>query len=202
MFTELKALLERRSLTITVAAVHEDQIRVNVIPHCRPEDTKVNGQISYSHKDHVARIPEAAVKALTTPISLTGTAEEIDSRLSAVLLEFVESHTQLQGSFDRASMEIAEAAKAIDERNKARLKSKAASSKSEAKTYPKTKPDDDNSKAADTLPLWWTNSSVLPPGGPAPNSSPVVAPGDGSQATNESEKTQEVASKVSKSSNT
>ena len=82
MFKELQPLLAKRSLTITVAALNGEQIRVNVIPHSRPEDTKVNEQIKYSHKDEVAAIPDAAVKALTTPISLTGTAEEIDAKLS------------------------------------------------------------------------------------------------------------------------
>ena len=67
MFSELYPLLAQRSLTITIAALSEGQIRVNVIPHPRPEDTKVNEQITYAHKDEVARIPEAAIKALTTP---------------------------------------------------------------------------------------------------------------------------------------
>jgi len=49
--------------------LNEGQIRVNVIPHVRPEDTKVNEQITYVHKDEVARIPDAAVKALTMPVS-------------------------------------------------------------------------------------------------------------------------------------
>ena len=65
MFTELKTLLARRSLTITVAALAEDQIRVNVVPHSLPEDTKANEQIKYSHKDEVAAIPNDAIKALT-----------------------------------------------------------------------------------------------------------------------------------------
>ncbi len=45
MFKELEPLLAKRSLTITVAALVAKQIRVNVIPHSRPEDTKVNEQI-------------------------------------------------------------------------------------------------------------------------------------------------------------
>ena len=201
MFTELKSLLERRSLTITVAALHEDQIRVNVIPHSRPEDTKINEQITYSHKDEVARIPEAAVKALTTPISLSGTAEEIDLRLASVLLEFVESHAQLQGSFDRASSEIAEAVRAIDERNKAKSKSKAASSKSDTKSDAKNKSDGVPSKAEDTLPLWWTNSSVSPPGVGAPQSGSVVAQPDGTVESKRSAETQEVTGNVGESHN-
>jgi len=111
MFKELEVLLEKRSVTLTIAALGQGQIRVNVIPHSRPEDTKVNEGIKYSHKDEVAAIPDLAIKALTTPISLTGTAEEIDEKLSSVLLQFVESHTQLQATFDRASAEISEAVK-------------------------------------------------------------------------------------------
>lgn len=169
MFAELYPLLAQRSLTITIAALSEGQIRVNVIPHSRPEDSKVNEQITYAHKDEVARIPDAAIKALTTPISLTGTAEEIDLRLSAVLLEFVEAHTQLQGSFDRASAEISNAVKAIDERNKNKAKVKATTAKAEQKQDLKAKADD-KPKQDETLPLWWTNPSVAPPGTATPQS--------------------------------
>ena len=201
MFAELYPLLAQRSLTITVAALNEGQIRVNVIPHSRPEDTKVNEQITYSHKDEVARVPDAAIKALTMPISLTGTAEEIDLRLSSVLLEFVESHKELQGSFDRASSEIAEAVKAIDERNKTKSKSRTASSKSDTKPDAKNNSDGGPSKAEDTLPLWWTNSSVSPPGAAAPASAPVLAQADGSTGTEESKTIQEVTGNVGESHN-
>lgn len=142
MFKELEVLLAKRSLTITVAALAAGQIRVNVIPHSRPEDTKVNEQIKYTHKDEVAAIPDSSIKALTTPISLTGTAEEIDAKLADVLLQFVESHTQLQATFDRASIEISEAVKAIDERNKNKPKVKTTASKAEQKEDPKAKADD------------------------------------------------------------
>ena len=36
MFKELQSLLAKRSLTITVASLGEEQIRVNVITHSRP----------------------------------------------------------------------------------------------------------------------------------------------------------------------
>jgi PRTRC genetic system protein E len=133
MFRELQALLAKRSLTITVAALAAGQIRVNVIPHSRQEDTKVNEQIKYTHKEEVAAIPDSAIKALTTAISLTGTAGEIDAKLSDVLLQFVESHTQLQATFDRASTEISDAVKAIDERNRNKAKIKTSASKTEQK---------------------------------------------------------------------
>jgi PRTRC genetic system protein E len=163
MFKELQSLLAKRSLTITVSALGEEQIRVNVIPHSRPEDGKVNEQIRHSHKDEVAAIPDSAIKALTTPISLTGTAEEIDAKLSDVLLQFVESHMQLQATFDRASTEISDAVKAIDERNKNKPKAKTTASKEEQKEDPKAKAAD-KPKQDETLPLWWTNPSVQAPG--------------------------------------
>jgi PRTRC genetic system protein E len=194
MFTEIQPLLAKRSLTITVAALGEEQIRVNVIPHPRPEDTKVNEQVKYSHKDEVAPIPDAAVKALTTPISLTGTAEEIDAQLSGVLLQFVESHTQLQATFDRASTEISDAVKAIDERNK-KPKTKAAVAKAEQKEDAKAKQDDGKSNHEETLPLWWTDGSVQPPGvsaaTPAPPASATQA--EGSQSDGQSANLQEVS---------
>jgi hypothetical protein len=64
------------------------------------------------------------MKALTTPISITGTAKEIDAQFPAILSQYVESHVQLQETLDRANSEIAEAVKAIDERNKAKAKDK------------------------------------------------------------------------------
>lgn len=117
MFTELKKLIAKRSLTITVAVLDNEQIRVNVVPHARPDDNKVNEQIKYSNKSEVESVPEEAIKALTTPISITGTGEEIDAKFPAILSQYVESHVQLQETLDRASSEIAEAVKAIDERN-------------------------------------------------------------------------------------
>jgi PRTRC genetic system protein E len=195
MFKELQPLLANRSLTITVAALGEEQIRVNVIPHPRPEDAKVNEQLKYSHKDEIAPIPDAAIKAMTTPISLTGRAEEIDAKLAGVLLQFVESHTQLQATFDRASTEMSEAVKAIDERNKNKPKTKAAVAKAEQKEDAKAKPDDGKPKPEETLPLWWTDGSVQPPGvsaaTPAPPASAAHA--EGSQSESQSDNVQEVS---------
>jgi PRTRC genetic system protein E len=102
VFTELKKLIAKRSLTITVAVLDDEQIRVNVVPHARPADSKVNEQIKYSNKSEVASVPEEAIKALTTPISITGTAEEIDAKFPAILCDYLESHVRLQETLDRA----------------------------------------------------------------------------------------------------
>jgi PRTRC genetic system protein E len=158
MFTELRKLLANRSLTITVAVLENEQIRVNVVPHARQEDSKVNDQIKYSTKSEVASVPEDAIKALTTPISITGTAEEIDAKFPAILSQYVESHIQLQETLDRASSEIAEAVKAIDERNKSKANAKT------VKKEEKSKSEEPKPKADETLPLWWTDRTAAAPG--------------------------------------
>jgi PRTRC genetic system protein E len=168
MFTELRKLLTKRSLTITVAVLENEQIRVNVVPHARQEDSKVNDQIKCSNKSEVASVPEDAIKALTTPISITGTAEEIDERFPAILSQYVESHVRLQETLDRASSEIAEAVKAIDQRNKATAKDKT------AKKEEKTKSEEPKPKVDETLPLWWTDKTAAAPGTPQVQPAPAA----------------------------
>ena len=125
MFTELMPLIEQRPLTITVAVLNGGrQIRVNVVPQTLEKDGKVNDKIGYSSKDKIAKVPDEAIKALTTPLSLTGTAEEIDAEFAQALREFAESHVQLQKTVDQAKEQIAEAVKAIEERDKNKSKVK------------------------------------------------------------------------------
>lgn len=131
MFTELMPLIESRPLTITVAALSEGQIRVNVVPQVLAKDSKANEKIGYANKDKIAEIPESAIHTLTTPLSLTGTPQEIDAELAQQLKAFVDSHRALQQSVDDAKQQIAEAVKAIEERDKARSRSKAAPPKAE-----------------------------------------------------------------------
>jgi PRTRC genetic system protein E len=127
MFIELMPLIEKRAITITVAALKDGHVRVNVVPAALAEDSKVNEKIGYSSKDKITKIPESAVHALTTPLSLTGAPDEIDARLAEQLKVFVDSHVALQQSVDRARQEIAEAVKAIEERDKNRSKAKSTS---------------------------------------------------------------------------
>jgi PRTRC genetic system protein E len=135
MFTELMPLIEQRPITITVAVLSgSHQIRVNVVPKTLEKDSQVNDKIGYSNKDKVAKVPDTAIKALTTPLSLTGTPEEIDAELAQALREFVESHVQLQKTVDQAKEQIAEAVQAIEEREKNKAKSK---------TVPRTPADED-----------------------------------------------------------
>jgi PRTRC genetic system protein E len=125
MFTELMPLIEQRPVTITVAVLSGSQrIRVNVVPKSLEKDSQVNDKIGYSNRDKIAKVPDEAINALTTPLSLTGTAEEIDAELA--LREFAESHVQLQKTVDHAKEQIAEAVKAIEERDKNKAKVKTA----------------------------------------------------------------------------
>jgi hypothetical protein len=72
MFIELMPLIEKRAITITVAALKNGHVRVNVVPAALAEDSKVNEKIGYPNKDKISKIPEPAIHALTTPLSLTG----------------------------------------------------------------------------------------------------------------------------------
>ena len=143
MFTELMPLIESRPITITVAALSGGRIRVNVVPQTLEEDSKLNDKIGYSNKDKIAKIPESAIHALTTPLSLTGTPSEIDAELAQQLATFVESQVSLQASVDHAKQEIAEAVKAIEERDKNRSKSKTAAAARPDEKNEETKPGKD-----------------------------------------------------------
>jgi PRTRC genetic system protein E len=118
MFRELMPLIEHRPLSITVAALSGGRIRVNIVPQVLDKDITVNDKVGYSNKDRIGKVPESAINALTTPLSLTGTPEEIDQSLGQALTQFVESHGRLQYSLDEAREQIAEAVKAAEERDK------------------------------------------------------------------------------------
>jgi PRTRC genetic system protein E len=152
MFIELMPLIENRPLTITVAAVSEGRIRVNVVPQALAKDSKVNEKIGYANKDKIAQIPESAIHALTTPLSLTGTPEEIDAELAQQLKAFVDSHVALRQSLDEAKQQIAEAVKAIEERDKARSKAKTVPPKGDDK--PSDAKSEEAKPTADNLSLF------------------------------------------------
>jgi PRTRC genetic system protein E len=100
MFKELAPLVRHRAVLFTVSHVGDDQFRVNVIPK---------------------KIGDGENDALTTPVSVTGTVEDLDRELPGTLLHFVSSHLELKNSLDRAKAEMEEASKAA--RAEARKKS-------------------------------------------------------------------------------
>ena len=100
MFKELAPLVRHRAVLFTVSHVESDQFRVNVIPK---------------------KITDGENDALTTPVSVTGTVEDLDRELPQTLLHFVSSHLELKNSLERAKAEMEEASKAA--RAEARKKS-------------------------------------------------------------------------------
>src|SRR5690348_16393291 len=98
-------LLAGRTVLITVAREDEKVVRVNFIPRKMKEDDN---------------------PALTTPLSYTGTPEELDAELGKHLASYVECHTQLGSTLAQAKSEMEAAAKAAQEeaRKKAAERSK------------------------------------------------------------------------------
>lgn len=152
MFTELMPLIEKRTITITVSALKQGCIRVNVVPSVLAEDSKVNEKIGYSNKDKIAQVPESAVHALTTPLSLTGGPDELDAQLTEQLKSFVDSHVALQRSVDSARQEIADAVTAIEERDKNRSKARTAPAMKAEK--PSENRVEETNSPTDSLPLF------------------------------------------------
>ncbi len=157
-FTELMPLIQHRPLTITVAAFGDKQIRVNVVPQATEKDKKPNQQIGYSHNKEVAAIPDEAMQGLTTPLCLTGTAEEVDAELTNTLTKFTSLHVGLQQSFDNAATAIKEAVKAIDERE--RIKKEKDKANSKKQTPPKAEEKKPAEEAG--LPLLFTTQGQNP----------------------------------------
>jgi PRTRC genetic system protein E len=103
MFLQLVPLLRQRSVLLTVTSLEDDQIRVNVLPK---------------------KLADSENAALTTPMSFTGTAAELDAQLPDAIVSFVASHLELKNTLGRAKDEMAAAAKAAQD--EARNKSKTA----------------------------------------------------------------------------
>src|SRR4051812_39297244 len=90
MFKELAPLLRHRSVLFTVSHLGDDQFRVNVVPK---------------------RIGDSENASLTTPVSLSGTADDLDAQLAGILVNFVSSHLELRNTLERAKADMAAAAK-------------------------------------------------------------------------------------------
>ena len=91
MFVELMPLLAGRTVMVTVARENDKTLRVNVIPKKVKDDEN---------------------QALATPLSYTGTPEELDAELGKHLASYVECHAQLGSTLAQAKAEMEAAAKA------------------------------------------------------------------------------------------
>jgi len=97
VFVELMPMLKERTLLITVARL-EEKLKVNVIP---------------------TKAKEGEDQALMTPLSYTGSAEELDAELGKHLASYVDSHVQLGSTLVEAKSEMDAAAKAARQKVKA-----------------------------------------------------------------------------------
>lgn len=94
MFVEVMPLLAGRTVMLTVAREDDKTLRVNVIPK---------------------RVKDDENPALTTPLSYTGTPEELDAELGKHLASYVDCHTQLGSTLAQAKAEMEAAAKAAQD---------------------------------------------------------------------------------------
>lgn len=123
MFKELAPYLRQRAVLLTVTRLEEDdQIRVNIIPK---------------------KLKDGENAALTTPLTVTGTAEELDRDLPSTIVNFVSAHLQLKNTLERAQEEMdaaAKAAKAEAAAAKTKATSKKGADKSEITTKAESTP--------------------------------------------------------------
>ena len=97
MFVELMPLLTGRTMLVTVARVDDKTLRVNIVPA-------------------QARVDENP--ALTTPLTCTGSPEELDAELGKHLAGYVQVHQQATRSLAEAKATMEAAAKAAQEEAK------------------------------------------------------------------------------------
>ena len=123
MFVELEPILAERTLVLTVStvsAVPGGAIRMNVIPKCLKEN-------------------DTAEKALTTPLSITGTAAELDRELPAQLTNYTKTVLETSSTLRQVREAHQSAVKDVEAENKKAFdaKRKGAGSKAPAKSEDK-----------------------------------------------------------------
>jgi PRTRC genetic system protein E len=124
VFTELKPLLKQRVVMITVSDIGEGLLRVNIIPRKLGDG---------GSEDNAA---------LTTPLTVTGKAEELDRDLAGQLASFTESIAKSGSTLEEVKTQHTAAIKAVEAENKRKLdeKRKPAGAKAASVTPPKATP--------------------------------------------------------------
>jgi PRTRC genetic system protein E len=117
-------LLRQRAVMITISDVGQGLLRVNIIPRKLVVDGSSDENM-----------------ALTTPLSITGKAEELDRELPGQLTSFTESIAKTGSNLEELKTQHSAAVKALEAENKKKLddKKKANSSKT-ASTPPNSNP--------------------------------------------------------------
>jgi PRTRC genetic system protein E len=155
MFKELGPLLRQRTVVLILTRLEDETIRVNVIPR---------------------KLNESENDALTTPLSVAGTAEDLDAELPSALVQFVGAHLELRNTLETAKDQMAAAAKAA----KAEARSKAAPKTASVQTEPAgagtKKPADAAPKPAEPRKQEPAHNASLFDIGPATATAPLSTP--------------------------
>lgn len=107
LFQELMPMVKNRTVMITVAALDEKTLQVNVLPR---------------------KVKDDPDDVLTVPLCCTGTAEELDQTIVTQLREFVDVHAAASSNLATIKQEIAAAEKAARDEaqnRKSKVKGKA-----------------------------------------------------------------------------
>ena len=127
MFVELVPILKNRPLMLTIALVGDQAIQVNVIPK-RMKDG------------------DSGDNALTTPLTVTGTPDELDREFAGQIVGFTDAFVKLGSNLSEIEAAHASAVKAVEAEKKKEIEnkrrgslSKPASATAEAKPGPLVK---------------------------------------------------------------
>ena len=105
MFIELLPILRNRTVMLTIALVNDQAIRVNVIPKRLKEG-------------------DSGDCALSTPLTVTGTPEELDREFSGQLVAFTGSVVRFGSNLSEIEAAHATAVKAVEAERKKELENK------------------------------------------------------------------------------
>jgi PRTRC genetic system protein E len=121
MFKELAPLLRQRTVVMILTRLEDDTIRVNVIPR---------------------KLNESENDALTTPLSVAGTAEDLDAQLPSALVQFVGAHLELKNTLESAKEQMVAAGKAAKAEARSKVTTKTAPAGTEPSPAETKKPTD------------------------------------------------------------
>ena len=154
MFKELGPLLRQRTVVLIVTRLEDDTIRVNVIPR---------------------KLNESENDALTTPLSVAGTAEELDAELPSALVQFVGAHLELRNTLETAKDQMAAAAKAAKSEARSKVVPKTAPARTESSPAETKKPADAAPKPAEPRKPEPARNASLFDIGPSPEPVPFIS---------------------------
>ena len=128
MFKELGPLLRQRTVVMILTLLEDETIRVNVIPR---------------------KLNESENDALTTPLSVAGTSEELDAELPSALVQFVSAHLELRNTLETAKEQMAAAAKAAKAEARSKVTPMTAPVRTEQASVETKKPADEAPRPAE-----------------------------------------------------